>query len=354
MTRQHRITLITDPRFAGGTSSALAREIFALSPTMDLNLVYLETAMFKTGRNVNPRLIQATEACGLQPTWNPPLIAAETVVYHNPSGLKFDAALAPRITCRRLVVVAHENFMRPDGSLSYDVAKTLGLLADRTVTEDLVIAPVSAANRRTIEAWLAANPRSRWSIAPVDWFNICDFDLVTPTSAPRDRRGRVSRPGFEKFADLPTMLAHFPAHAERCAILGADSFLLPGVAPPAHWELLPFGAMEVGAFLASIDFFIYFTHPNLRESFGRVLAEAIAAGKVVITDPGTAETFGDAVVASDGTDVDAIVANFIADPDRYGRFVIAAQGRLAEFSAQSFRSRIAAFLHEYKMLEEVA
>ena len=147
MTRQHRITLITDPRFAGGTSSALAREIFALSPTMDLNLVYLETAMFKTGRNVNPRLVQATEACGLHPTWNPPLIAAETVVYHNPSGLKFDAALSSRITCRRLVVVAHENFMRPDGSLSYDVAKTLGLLADRTVTEDLVIAPVSAANR---------------------------------------------------------------------------------------------------------------------------------------------------------------------------------------------------------------
>jgi hypothetical protein len=351
---RHRITLVTDPRFSGGTSSALAREIHALSPMMDLGLVYLETAMFRTGRSVNGRLAQAAETCGLEPVWNPPIIAAETVVFHNPTALKFNTDFAPRITCRRLVVVAHENFLRPDGSLSFDVARTLQLLADRTVAEDLVIAPVSAANRRTVEAWLASNPRTGWTVAPIDWFNICDFDLVAPTAAPRDRRGRVSRPGFEKFADLPTMLAHFPPHAERCAILGADSFLLPGAAPPAHWELLPFGSVEVRDFLASIDFFVYFTHRNLRESFGRVLAEAIAAGKLVITDPATAETFGDAVVASDGGDVDAIVARFIAAPDRYVARVSAAQRRLAGFSAESFRRRIATYLLAPRSIGDVA
>ena len=36
---------------------------------------------------------------------------------------------------------------------------------------------------------------------------------------------------------------------------------------------------DVDAFLASIDFFVYFTHPFLQESFGRVIGEAIAAGK---------------------------------------------------------------------------
>jgi hypothetical protein len=350
MRPRHRIALVTDPRFAGGTSSAVAREILALSSTMDLRLVYIETAMFKTSESANVRLAQATDACGLQPVWNPPIIAAETVVFHNPSVLKFNKTFAPRINCRRLVVVAHENFLRPNGGLSFDIAKSLGLLADRTVAEELVIAPVSAANRRTIEAWLTVNPGSNWSVAPINWFNICDFDLVPPTPKPRDRRGRVSRPGFEKFADLPTMLAHFPPHAERCAILGADSFLLPGAVPPAHWELLPFGSADVRDFLSSIDFFIYFTHPNLHESFGRVLAEAIAAGKVVITDPGTAETFGEAVVASDGCDVDSIVAGFIADPDRYRCFVVAAQERLADFSADKFRRNVTAYLHHrYRM-----
>jgi hypothetical protein len=345
MRPRHRIALVTDPRFAGGTSSAVAREIFALSSTMDLRLAYIETAMFKTGEGVNVRLAQATDACGIQPVWNPPIIAAETVVFHNLSALKFNMTFAPRINCRRLVVVAHENFLRPNGDLSFDIAKSLGLLAGRTIAEELVIAPVSVANRRTIEAWLSVNPCGNWSIAPINWFNICDFDLVPPTPKPRDRRGRVSRPGFEKFADLPTMLTHFPPHAERCAILGADSFLLPGATPPSHWELLPFGSVEVRDFLTSIDFFIYFTHPNLRESFGRVLAEAVAAGKVVITDPDTAETFGESVVASDGSDVDSIVAGFIVDPDRYRSFVVAAQARLADFGADEFRRKVTVYLH---------
>jgi glycosyltransferase involved in cell wall biosynthesis len=81
---------------------------------------------------------------------------------------------------------------------------------------------------------------------------------------------------------------------------------------------------------------VYFTAPTSRESFGRVLAEGIAAGKVVITDPDTASIFGDAVVAARPDEVDAVVAAFVADPARYARHVARAQSRLAAFSAESF------------------
>ncbi|MFO4987299.1 hypothetical protein RCK87_26505, partial [Salmonella enterica subsp. enterica serovar 1,4,[5],12:i:-] len=81
------------------------------------------------------------------------------------------------------------------------------------------------------------------------------------TSAPRDRRGRHSRPGFEKFPGLDTLRALFPPHAEHCAILGADTLMLDPEAVPPHWTLLRFGAMPVAEFLATIDFFVYFTHP---------------------------------------------------------------------------------------------
>ena len=40
-----------------------------------------------------------------------------------------------------------------------------------------------------------------------------------------------------------------------------------------------------------IDFFVYFTAPTWQESFGRVVAEAIAAGKVVLTNPDIGATF---------------------------------------------------------------
>ena len=70
-----------------------------------------------------------------------------------------------------------------------------------------------------------------------------------------------------------------------------------------------FGAMPVPDFLASIDFFVYFTHPLLREGFGRAIAEAIAAGKLVITDEETAEPFGPGVVTDTATATGSTVSS---------------------------------------------
>jgi hypothetical protein len=98
--------------------------------------------------------------------------------------------------------------------------------------------------------------------------------------------------------------------------------------------------MKVPDFLAAIDFFVYFTHPLWRESFGRAIAEAIAAGKLVITDPDTAEPFGPGVIATDGSDIDGIVAAHIAEPDRYAAAVRRAQHDLAAHRPDAVVARI--------------
>ena len=185
------------------------------------------------------------------------------------------------------------------------------------------------ADRDTVAAWLSDRRAREWRLAPFDWYNICDMEIRPPNPAPRDRRGRHSRPGLEKFPPPDIMARHFPPTAERVAILGGDALLLDPEGVPPHWDLRRFGETDVESFLEEIDFVVYFTHPLWRESFGRAIAEAIAAVKVVITDPATASSFGPAVVASDGTDVDAIIAGFVADPARYAAFVHAAQDWLA-------------------------
>ncbi len=336
---RHRLTLVLDPRFPGGTSAAVAAEIAAIAGWVRLEVCAIETAMFR-GRDVHPGLRAALEANGLDLVWNPPVIRGDTVVFHNPSCLRFDTDFAPRISCGALYVVTHENMVRPNGSPAFDADLCLQLIERASVTGRHMLAPVSAHNRATATAWLAGRPDLPWTLAPFDWFNIFDLPLGEPVPAPRDRRGRHSRPGLEKFPALPAMLAHFPAHAERCAILGADTFLrAPGGVPP-HWRAFRFGSMDVARFLEEIDFFVYFTHPLWRESFGRVIAEAIAAGKLVITDPGTAAPFGGGVVASDGSDVDALVAGFIAAPGRYARAVRQAQAGLARFAPERFREDV--------------
>jgi hypothetical protein len=294
--------------------------------------------MFR-GDGVHPAIAEALAAHGVPLLRGPAVLRADTIVLHNPSCLRFDRSLATRLSAARLIVVTHENFLRPNGSEGFDVAGCLDRIEAAAVCGELVLAPVSAHNRTTVRGWCGRQDRG-WEIAETDWSNIFDLELVPPTPRPRDRRGRHSRPGFEKFPARSVMDAHFPPEAERCLILGADSLVADPDGVPEHWDLRRFGTMPVAEFLAEIDFFVYFTNPLWRESFGRVIAEAIAAGKLVITDPGTAAVFGEGVIASTGDDVQTIVERFLAAPEAYGAMVRKAQAGLARFTPEAVRARI--------------
>jgi hypothetical protein len=327
--QQARVALLIDPRFPGGTSGAVAAEIRALAPHVNLAVVALETRMFR-GRPINPAITSALRDVALPLLPEPAVLRADAIVLHNPTCLRFERHFGPRLSAARTIVVTHENLIRPDGVEGFDVAHCLGLVEARLAAGEGLLAPISAGNRASVAAWLARHPGSRWRLAPIDWRNVCDHPLLAPNARPRDRRGRHSRPGFEKFPPISHLHAQFPPHAERCAILGADTLLRDPTSVAPHWELHPFGAIAVADFLAEIDFFVYFTHPRWRESFGRAIAEAVAAGKLVITDQATAEAFGPGVLAGDATEVDAVVAGHVRDPGRYAATVRRAQADLAE------------------------
>jgi hypothetical protein len=135
------------------------------------------------------------------------------------------------------------------------------------------------------------------------------------------------------------LLQCFPPHAQCNIILGADA-LIGQPSSQAHWEMIPFRGLPVAQFFEKIDFMIYFTAPTFRESFGRVMAEAVAAGKIAISDPQTARIFGGAVRPAQPEDVDGIIASYIADPESYTRDVRAAQNKLSAFSPEAFARQI--------------
>jgi hypothetical protein len=188
-----RVTLLVEPRFSGGTSAAVAAEIRALAPHVRLSVVALRTRMFD-GRPVHPEILQALDEVGLPLEPAPRVVRADTIVLHNPSALKFDIELSPRLSATRTIVVTHENFLRPGGSEGFDVAHCLDLVAARMAAGTRLLAPVSAANRETVAAWLADRPQSGWSLAGRDWPNILAHPLAEPAPRPRDRtRGRASK-----------------------------------------------------------------------------------------------------------------------------------------------------------------
>ena len=335
-----RMTLVVDPRFSGGTSSAVAREIKALAPHVRLSVCFLRTDMFK-GDSVHPAIQSACDTAGVTAHWAEGTISADVIVLHNPSCLKFNKTLDVDLRCDALYLVAHENFLRPaaEGATAreaFDVAHCLDLLRSAAICRRRIIAPISPNNRDTVTTWCARQPSPpRWEIDPVDWPNICDFETLPPVAAPADRRGRHSRPGFEKFPLRPVLETVFPADCEAVRILGADSLLLEKDLSET-WECLPFMSERVDRFLESIDFFVYFTNPCWRESFGRVLAEAIAAGKVVLSDPQTARTFKGGVIGCAPEEVDGIISGFVQKPKTYAKQVKKGQAALAQFGTASF------------------
>lgn len=340
MTTGPTIAYVMDPRMPGGTSSAVASELLAiagLGAGLGRIKVHAIRSMMFTGDTVAPQLALALERLGLALIWDAATICADIVVLHNPVFLKFQTDLGCRILARHLIVVTHENFLRPGNVEAFDVRKCLTQIDRASLALTKSIAPVSPHNRATVLGWMASQGAAQsWAMLDQDWFNICDFPHVPATAVPADRRGRHSRPGHEKFPSQAVIEQCFPRHAESNVILGADLFLARHDRPP-HWTLYPFRGLELDAYFAMFDFMVYFTAPTWRESFGRVLAEAVAAGKVVISDPETASAFGGAVVAAQPAEVDAIIQKFIADPKLYHDQVARGQAQLRRFSGAVFR-----------------
>lgn len=338
------VAYVLDPRFPGGTSSAVGAELEVVSQMARVRVHAIETAMF-TNRRVAPQLSDTLGRLNLPMEWNSQEIAADIVVFHNPSCLKFQERLNTRIIARHMIVVTHENFLRPGGALAFDVEKCLSQLTSCSIALRRSLAPISAWNRDTTEAWLReANGPLRWDLLSEDWFNICAFEKTTPTTTPKDRRGRLSRPGQEKFPGRDVLEICFPQTADSNVILGADN-LMRSDDVPKHWRLYRFGQMAIDHFFDEIDFFVYFTAPTWRESFGRVIAEAIAAGKIVITDPETARPFSGGAIGTNPEDVTHIISEYVSSPERYRADVLSAQDKLGRYSPETFRA------HFHRVLE---
>jgi hypothetical protein len=342
----HRtIAYFIDPRFSGGTSTSFAAELGVANDLGRVTVSAVSGGLFK-GNAISPAVQAAMDDLELGIVWDPPSVSGDLVVIHNPVFLSTCATLPVRITARDLIVVAHENFLRPGGYEGFDVTGTMDRIDRGSLAQRKWIAPISPHNRRMAGDWLASGPLAvRWRLLPVDWTNIVTGLMRPAATVPRDRRGRMSRPGPEKFPETAVLDILFPAHAEANVILGADA-LLQMDDRRRHWTLLPFGSVPVDEFLGMIDFLVHFGAPTWRESFGLAIAEAIVAGKVVITDARTAEVFGDAVIAAEPGDVDRVIRSLVAAPADYADQVRRGQKAMSAWSADVLRDCISAVLSD--------
>ena len=86
---------------------------------------------------------------------------------------------------------------------------------------------------------------------------------------------------------------------------------------PSNWHVLEFGEMHPKDFLSTLDVFVYFTHADLVEAFGRVIIEAMAVGVPVIVPYSYQELFREAAIYANPFEVKEKINQLMSDDDYY-------------------------------------
>ena len=106
------------------------------------------------------------------------------------------------------------------------------------------------------------------------------------------------------------------------AVLGGASAVQSVVGYiPGNWQVHEFGELTPQAFLSKLDVFVYYTHADWVESFGRVVLEAMAVGVPVILPGLYRPLFGDAAIYAEVSEVEKQINRLVGDTELYQNHV---------------------------------
>ncbi|MGZ5374786.1 MAG: hypothetical protein ACXWDK_11020, partial [Aeromicrobium sp.] len=286
MTRSSFDVIITaDFRFPGGTSSAVAAEISALRKGgHSVGLYQLNSAILIRDRPWNACIRSLVEHGDVEVLPSGTRASAHVLLAHSPWLFLQPQPEQRHIDSGLRLLIAHHTPTDANGRLNYDPGQ-VDRHAARAFGQPFIWAPVSPVCRDSFDVAGMTQPRLR-----EDWSNVVFVeDWGEPRAGllgPRPVLGRHSRPQLNKWpASRDDALAAYPEDME-VRMLGVGDQARALLDPlPANWKVWEFNDVSVRDFLAGIDFFVYFHHPDWIETFGLTIAEAAAAGCVPITHP---------------------------------------------------------------------
>jgi hypothetical protein len=315
------LVVATDFRFPGGTSAlTLAEARSAVAAGYSVGLLQLDSPVNNPSAPLTEGYWTAL-AAGAHPVTVADACAVRAMVVRHPSVLQYADGLDSALTVGALALVVNHPPVLADGAgASFDV-DTAAAQAERLFGRRPRIHPESGATRRVL-----ADVVDPASVRDENWPGfVGDAWLGSPRTV-ADRRPVVGRHSRDQTLKWPDLLAD--ARAAYCGGELFDTHVLGGVQAltVAHgdevssgWTVHPFNAVTPAEFLAGVDFWVYFHHRDLTESFGMAIAEAMAAGCVVVLPPYMEQTFGDGAVYATPAETRRIVTALWGDPEGYRR-----------------------------------
>lgn len=331
-----------DPRFRGGTASALRAEIIAACRWgLKSALLPYHGMKERPCYGFAPRVQAAIAAMDYPMLSHATPANCDILLAHHPFVFQNLPLQCPQLRPNRIAAVLHHPPLDGAHTPQYDIEKLIAAL-ETTFQAPVWLAPVGPIVRRQLlEIGVSANRITRR-----DFRNIVD-ETEWPARkrpAPTDHVviGRHSRKDPLKWPDKTDDIqsAYPNAHNVTVRILG-DAYLPNGMAWPGNMYVQEFTETGVSDFLAGLDFYVYFHSDRWVEAFGLAIAEAMAAGLVVILPPRFQDLFGDGAVYAQPNEVMAVIERFRQQPDDYRRQSLAARRVVhTHYSIKSYGTRM--------------
>lgn len=314
--RHFDVVNASDFRFPGGTSHSIAAEVeVQANSDYSTALAQCNSPVHKRGHQWSAPILELMRNARAEVLSHGEAATADLLVVRHPSVIS-ENFFPYDLKVKSVAIIANHVPVDGDGSINYDVRKANQVATERFGVRPIWY-PIGPVVREGLEQF------SEIDLSPSDWTNIVPPRATVANRKPPGERPTIGRHSRGQAAKWPesarAIRAAYPLDREF------DVRILGGAEPandvlgkkPANWTVHPFDGVPVQDFLAQIDFWVYYHHSSTREAYGRAICEAMQAGCVVILPPYLEKTYGPAAIYAQPAEVQGIVRELSANPERY-------------------------------------
>ena len=332
--------ILTDPRFSGGTSAAVAADVKAMvKGGLNVGLALVEsTGFFLSHERANTAILDLADLDGVSRV-DPKTcgeVECDIAFFHHPSVFENPVETAFPIDSTQAILITHQPLFLGDSALAFDPFRVQSNIR-KQFHRSFLWAPISGICRQQFRAYA---PLLR--LTQADWPNAFDIDTWTPKreklQSPNLVIGRHGRAHPDKWPASGAEIANsLPAGPNtHVKVMGVDpDFLREKGVDTSAWTMLAFNQQPVFDFLDELDVFSYHHSPLWVESFGRTIAEAMLMGVRCVLSPELEPTFGEHAIYARPDEVPGVLDRIRSNlaPER------AATDAARQFCIEAFSTR---------------
>jgi|GEM_PF-1717303 len=325
--RHFDVVLVSDFRMPGGTSMSNIEEIKAQCRMgLRTGLVQMSRYDGYPGRPLNPKVMELVDGNMVDLLVYGERIACDLLVVRLPWVLEELQEYVPDVEAKQVRVIVNQPPKRdyaPGSENLYHLDRCAAHLVHYFGNIGMWH-PIGPLVREALLQHHAGELGSI-NLSDEDWSNIIDVsEWARPGRPERGKRIRIGRHSRDQYVKWPAsrdeLLMIYPdSELYEIRVLGGadEPRKLLGGKLPANWRVKKFGEEHPRHFLRWCDVFVYFTHPDWVESFGRVIFEAMAVGVPVILPKVYEPVFREAACYAEPSKVRARIDELMADDALY-------------------------------------